>query len=285
MRRIGIMQGRLLPPEGDRLQCFPKQGWMAEFALASAAGLDSIEWIYDTWGEDVNPISSDEGIRQIRSLAEEHGVAVASLCADYFMERPLIRGSARERLSRVEHLRWLISRCQLLGVAQIVLPFVDHSSIRSESEAADVREMIESIVPYASDAHVEIHLETSLCPEAFGNLLDKLPFPGVKANYDSGNSASLGYLFQEESSAYGKRIGSVHIKDRLRGGGTVPLGRGAADIPALLAGLYDLGYSADFILQAARGEPGHEVEWAAGNRGWLSSRLEAAEEQLPRVPR
>jgi L-ribulose-5-phosphate 3-epimerase len=285
MGRIGIMQGRLQPPEEGRFQCFPKQGWMTEFGLAAAAGLDSIEWIYDTWGEHVNPISSAEGIRQIRSLADEHGIAVASLCADYFMDRPLIGGSAGEQLSRVEHLRWLISRCQLLGIERIVLPFVDNSSIRSEAEAVKVVDMIESIVPYAWDAQVEIHLETSLRPKAFGNLLDKLPFPGVKANYDTGNSASLGYLFQEESSAYGKRIGSVHIKDRVRGGGTVPLGHGDADIPSLLAGLYDLAYSADFILQVARGEPGHEVEWAAQNRRLVSTHLAAVEETPPRVQR
>jgi hexulose-6-phosphate isomerase len=285
MRRIGIMQGRLLPPEEGGFQCFPKEGWMTEFGLAATAGLDSIEWIYDTWGKDVNPISSEEGISQIRSLAEEHGIAVASLCADYFLEWPLMRGSAGEQDDRLGHLRWLISRCQLLGIARIVLPFVDNSSIRSELETVKVIEIIEGIVPCASAAGVEIHLETSLCPEAFGNLLNRLPFPGVKANYDSGNSASLGYLFREESSAYGKRIGSVHVKDRFRGGGTVPLGHGAADLPALFAGLSDLGYSADFILQVARGEPGHEVEWAARNRRLVGSHLEGVAETFPKVPR
>lgn len=278
MQRIGIMQGRLLPPEGGRFQCFPRQGWMAEFGLAAAAGLDSIEWIYDVWGEGANPISSDRGIDQVRHLVNEHSVEVRSLCADYFMERPLIRASSEEKRSRTNHLFWLISRCQLLSISRIVLPFVDNSSIQTDSEMAEVISTLREVVPHASEAHLEIHLETSLCPAAFGDLLGRLSFPEVKANYDTGNSASLGYDFGEELSAYGSRIGSVHLKDRVRGGGTVPLGCGNADIPAVLAKLHELGYSGDFILQVARGEPGQEVEWAEHNRRVLVSHLQAAAE-------
>ncbi len=272
------MQGRLLPPEGGRFQCFPRQGWMAEFGLAAAAGLDSIEWIYDVWGEGANPISSDRGIDQVRHLVNEHSVEVRSLCADYFMERPLIRASSEEKRSRTNHLFWLISRCQLLSISRIVLPFVDNSSIQTDSEMAEVISTLREVVPHASEAHLEIHLETSLCPAAFGDLLGRLSFPEVKANYDTGNSASLGYDFGEELSAYGSRIGSVHLKDRVRGGGTVPLGCGNADIPAVLAKLHELGYSGDFILQVARGEPGQEVEWAEHNRRVLVSHLQAAAE-------
>ena len=46
-------------------------------------------------------------------------------------------------------------------------------------------------------------------------MLNALPHPVIKVNYDSGNSASLGYSVTEEFAAYGNRIGSIHIKDRL----------------------------------------------------------------------
>jgi len=39
--KLGIMQGRLVPPEAQRFQCFPRQRWRDEFALAAAAGLDA----------------------------------------------------------------------------------------------------------------------------------------------------------------------------------------------------------------------------------------------------
>jgi hexulose-6-phosphate isomerase len=278
VQRIGIMQGRLLPPEEGRFQCFPREGWMGEFSLAAAAGLDSIEWIYDVWGGDANPICSDRGVEQVGLLAREHSVAVRSLCADYFMERPLIRVSSEEKRGRTDHLLWLISRCRLLGIARVVLPFVDNSSIRTASEMAEVVSMLHEVVPHASEAQVEIHLETALGPAAFEDLLGNLAFPEVKVTYDTGNSASLGYDYGDELSAYGDRIGSVHIKDRVRGGGTVPLGCGNADLPGVLARLHELGYSGDFILQVARGEPGQEVEWAEHNRRILVSHLQGAGE-------
>jgi L-ribulose-5-phosphate 3-epimerase len=278
MQRIGIMQGRLLPPEEGRFQCFPRQNWMMEFGRAAAVGLDSIEWIYDVWGENVNPIRSEGGIERVRRLIQESGIDVVSLCADYFMERPLIRVSLAERQSRLQHLIWLISRCQLLDISRIVLPFVDNSSIQSDSEIAEVITTLQEIFPVASEAQVEIHLETSLGPVDFGRILSAIPSPALKVNYDIGNSASLGYDCQEEFSAYGSRIGSVHIKDRIRGGGTVPLGSGDADIPAVLVGLNEVGYSGDFILQVARGEAGREVEWGEHNRGIVLSYLQAASE-------
>ena len=43
MTHIGIMQGRLVPPTDDRIQCFPRERWADEFELAAQAGLDCIE--------------------------------------------------------------------------------------------------------------------------------------------------------------------------------------------------------------------------------------------------
>jgi L-ribulose-5-phosphate 3-epimerase len=93
-------------------------------------------------------------------------------------------------------------------------------------------------------------------------------------NYDSGNSASLGYDVAGELAAYGTRIGSIHIKDRIRGGGTVPLGAGDADLPALFSLLAGLQYQGDYVLQVARGADGSEVEWARQNRAFLVHQLD-----------
>ena len=68
------MQGRLLPPAEGRFQSFPRDGWEAEFPLASAAGLDAIEWIYDVFGEDVNPLATDAGIALMHELGRTHDV-------------------------------------------------------------------------------------------------------------------------------------------------------------------------------------------------------------------
>ena len=130
--------------------------------------------------------------------------------------------------------------------------------------------VLNAALPAAQENGIELHLETSLAPNDFARLLDRLPPTLIKANYDSGNSSSLGYIPQEEFAAYGIRIGSVHIKDRVRGGGTVPLGTGDADLPSVFAELKKIDYKGDITLQVARSEPGHEVQWARSNREFVT---------------
>ena len=273
MSRIGIMQGRLVPPEAGRFQSFPRDGWRQEFAFAAAAGLDAIEWIDDTFGDDVNPLASDEGLREMQQLSAQHGVGVFSVCADYFMEHPLLRVHDAELARRIDRLRWLLTRCRLAGITRAVLPFVDHSRIENEADVTALVTILGEVLPDAERSGVELHLETALAPAAFAALLDRLPHPFLKANFDSGNSASLGYDSREEFAAYGERIGSVHIKDRVRGGGTVPLGTGSADLPAVFDGLRRLEYQGDYVLQVARSEPHDEVAWARGNRAFVIEQL------------
>jgi L-ribulose-5-phosphate 3-epimerase len=276
MPRIAIMQGRLLPPEIPRFQCFPRGRWSQEFAHAAAVGLDAIEWIYDLYGADVNPLATDEGIAAMRSLSDHHGVAVVSVCADYFLDRPFVTADTLEFAELRGHLIWLLARCRMAGIGRVVLPFVDVSRIRGVDDAGRVIRLLAGVLPYAAASGVELHLETALEPRRFAELLAALPHPLLKVNYDSGNSASLGYIVQDELAAYGSRIGGVHIKDRTRGGGTVPLGSGNADIPALLAGLRELKYAGDYVLQVARDLAGEELVWALANRQHLVHQLQQA---------
>jgi hexulose-6-phosphate isomerase len=275
MRYIGIMQGRLVPPTDGRFQSFPNGDWRAEFARARDAGLDSIEWIYDVFGEAHNPLASDRGLEELESLAAGSGVRVVSVCADYFMDRPIVAASGDELRDLVGRLYWLIERCRRARIERIVLPFVDASRLRDDADRRRALAVLSDVVPTAEHAKVELHLETDLAPQPFAAFLKGIVHPYVKVNYDAGNSASLGYRPADEFAAYGARIGSVHIKDRTLGGGTVPLGTGDADLRAVFAGLHALGYRGDYILQAARGEPGCEVELAAQNRRFVAGSIEA----------
>jgi hexulose-6-phosphate isomerase len=263
--RFSIMQGRLVPPSDGLFQCFPRERWRDEFALAGAAGLVGIEWIYDLHGADVNPIATDEGLKLIDALCAETGVVVRSLCADYFMDRPLLRARDTEVEERLDTLTWLLRRCERLGIQRVVLPFVDASRIESDADRDDVVALMGRITPILEETGIEVHLETSLPPTAFAAMLARLPQSVFKVNYDSGNSASLGYDPADEFAAYGERIGSVHIKDRVNGGGTVALGAGDANFAALFEGLAEIGYAGDFVLQVARGTAGDEVSWARQN--------------------
>jgi L-ribulose-5-phosphate 3-epimerase len=271
--KLGIMQGRLVAPEAGRFQSFPRARWRDEFALAAAAGLDTIEWIYDAYGENVNPLATETGIGELNTLCELHGVAIDSVCADWFMDFPLIGVDGNRARERWLRLDWLMHRCSELKINRVVVPFVDASAISNADDAESVANGVNSLAPVIERTKVELHLETSLSPPAFSSLLARCVHPGVKVNYDAGNSASLGYRPQDEFTAFGARVGSVHLKDRRKGAGTVPLGEGDTDFSALFECLKAVNYGGDFVLQVARGTDGDELPWTRQNvrtaRRWM----------------
>jgi len=262
---VGTMQGRLSPPEGGRVQFFPRHRWQEEFALAGEAGFDRIEWIYDTWGQEYNPISTDEGARAIDLLSRQTGVAVTSLCAHYFVEHPFVKAGGSDLADLVLKLEWLIHRCAVAGIEYVIVPFLDDGALMNEDHERCALDVLRHSLPVATRHAVELHLEMSLAPQAYSLFLEKLDAPAIRVTYDTGNSAALGYDIAEEIAAYGSQIGSVHIKDRLRGGRSVPLATGDASLSHRLGALLAAGYSGTFVLEAARGAAGDELAWARRN--------------------
>ncbi len=273
---IGIMQGRLSPSEDGRIQCFPRRSWRNEFTRAQKAGLASIEWIYETETEAVSPLVSDRGIEEVQVLARDSGVAVKSVCADYYMSERLVNQEGVSNGSVLAHLGWLLGRVSRLGARYVVLPFVDSSSLRSAREVEGLLVVVKELIPVAERGEVEIHLETDLYPDEFAGLLAAADHALVRANYDTGNSASLGYDPRKELALLRPWLGSVHIKDRLRGGGTVPLGTGAVDFATCFRMFGEIGFEGPFILQAARNEVLDEVDLATRNRRFIEEHFQAA---------
>lgn len=274
--QVGIMQGRLSPQFEGRFQAFPADSWRDEFARAAEAGLACIEWIYEKPHEADNPVGSDAGLAEIERLARATGVQVRSICADYYMTEHLVDAECRALKENVRHLRWLIGRASKLGAAYIVLPFVDASSMRNAAQRAAVAETIREVLPDAERARVELHVECDLPPAEFRAFLDGIGHPSVRANFDIGNSASLGYDPREELGEIGSLVGSVHVKDRRLHGSTVPLGSGHADFPTCFRKLKSAGFPRWLILQAARGEAGGEVALARANREFVAARWAGA---------
>lgn len=70
-------------------------------------------------------------------------------------------------------------------------------------------------------------------------------------NYDTGNSASLGYDFNEEKK-YMKYVFNIHIKDRKFRGNSVRLGKGDFNFKNFFSFLNRSNYKGNLILQTAR---------------------------------
>lgn len=266
--RLGVMQGRLSPPEEGRFQSFPRRSWRAEFGKARAAGLEYIEWIHDEYGRSENPIFSAAGLAELDALKQEHGMATPALCGDWFMDFPLVRCTDEERSERERHLHELIPVAARIGATRIVLPFVDQSRMTTEAEKQTVIYALERALPVAERQGVELHLEADFGPAEFREFLQRIVHRMLKVNWDSGNSSGLGFVASEEFAAYGERIGSVHIKDRYRrpegGVETRPLGTGSADFEDVFRAIRSIGYAGGLTLQVARGEANDEVNFIRG---------------------
>jgi len=270
---LGVMQGRLLPKYQGRYQAHPLGYWQKEFSLAAKMGLETIEFILDFNDVYLNPLMYSEGIDEILVLSEETGIKVKTVCADYFMEAPLHdhrRESANE--SR-KVLKILIKNCTKLGVTDIIIPCVDKSSLDDELKKGRFSENIFSSIELAEQSNINLSLETDLAPEFLIEILDRLESHKVTVNYDTGNSASLGYDPKEELLAYGNRISDIHIKDRVYRGGSVVLGMGDTKFPAFFEAVVQINYQGPFIMQAYRDDEGIQV--FKKQLDWIKPRIDA----------
>ncbi len=268
MNPIGIMQGRLSTPPADRIQAFPWSSWEEEFVRARSLGFDCIEWVFEVEAHEANPLWTDAGRRRIRELIDAHGVTVRSVCADYFMPRPFFRVPASERQRSIEVLQRLIEHTSAVGASLILLPVLEVSEIRDAREIDELEAALARCLPAARTAEVRLGLETELPATDYVGLIERIGDGAVGAYYDIGNNAARGHDCAADVRALGPAVYGVHVKDRLRNGGTVPLGQGSADFPGVLAALRDVGYDGALVLQTAFG-PDY-MGFAAAHRRFIT---------------
>ena len=257
--KFGIMQGRLLPKYQGRYQAHPVGYWKNEFPIASELGLDSIEFILDYNNAENNPLLAAGGPEDIQKIEQSSGVKVRSICADYFMEAPIHSNETAIVDNSLEVLNRLINNASLLNVKNIVIPCVDQSSLKNTENKNNFINNIKMMVGTAERADINLSLETDLAPIPFANLLDSINSKNVTVNYDTGNSAALGYDPDEEFKSYGHKITDLHIKDRLLGTGPVQLGAGDVNFSKIFDLLSKYKYKGIIIFQAYRDEEGVEI--------------------------
>jgi hexulose-6-phosphate isomerase len=257
-KEIGIMQGRLSPRIDGKIQAYPANTWQKEFEIAKEIGYSAVEWIVEKPLE-INAMMSKSGIKEIKDVISKTEVRIDYVCADIFMQQPLVRMTQEIEEENKELLKNILLNAKEVGAMGVEIPFVDASSIKSESEKNELISCMQEAFELAEEIGMKISLETDLNPTSFKELLDRINLNHVQANYDIGNSASLGFDPVEEIDAIGNRILNVHIKDRKLGSTTVPLGTGDADIKLSLSRLSEINYLGGITMQAARGTDDIEV--------------------------
>ena len=256
---IGIMQGRLSPRIDGKIQAYPANTWQKEFEIAQEIGYAAIEWIVENPVE-TNALMTDSGKAEIKKVIVSTGVRIDYVCADIFMQQPLVRMTEETKSQNKEYLASILKNAKEVGAIGVEIPFVDNSSIKNETEKEEFIDVMQDAFKQAKDMDLKISLETDLSPSDFQELLENINLDCVQANYDIGNSASLGFDPKEELEAYGLKILNVHVKDRKLGSTTVPLGTGNANINYVIQKLQEIGYNGGLTMQAARGE--NDIETA-----------------------
>ena len=250
---IGIMQGRLSPRIDGKIQAYPASTWQKEFEFAQEIGYAAIEWIVEKPVE-TNALMTDSGKAEIKKVIASTGVRIDYVCADIFMQQPLVRMTEETKSQNKDYLLEILKNAKEVGALGVEIPFVDNSSIKNDREKQEFIDAMQDAFKLAKDLDLKISLETDLPPKVFKTLLENIDLDYVLANYDIGNSASLGFDPGEELENYGLRILNVHVKDRKLGGTTVPLGTGNAKIDYVFLKLKEIGYSGGLTMQAARGD-------------------------------
>ncbi|HEY6802553.1 MAG TPA: sugar phosphate isomerase/epimerase family protein [Pyrinomonadaceae bacterium] len=250
MNKIGIMQGRLSPRPKDRLQAFPWKSWQDEFQNARDCGFDCIEWLFEEDNYTSNPIWTNE-IKTIERLIEETGIAIRSVCADYFMPHPLFGAADVELDHRLEVLNQLIIKSARIGVEVILLPVLEISELRNEGDKSELLENLKRPLDLARQHRMKIGLETELPAGEYRDLILRADHEALGVYYDTGNAAAKGFDIASDLEILGPQICGIHIKDRQRGGVSVPLGTGNANFTGFFTKLAEFNYQGPIVLQTA----------------------------------
>ena len=78
-----MLPRRLVKSHNGELQCFPEDKWQEEFEIASSCGLNYIELLAERKHNYINPIWSDEGLKQIEKCVMENKLETYSACSRF----------------------------------------------------------------------------------------------------------------------------------------------------------------------------------------------------------
>ena len=257
--RIGFLQGRLSPLTEGRIQAFPWSSWRTEFPLGERNGFRLMEWTLDQHRLHENPLLDPAGQAEISTLSQGYGLAIPSLTGDCFMQEPFWKAQGNQRGSLQRDFLAVIQACAASGVAMVIVPLVDNGRLESIEQEDTLVAFLLQQSRFLEEEGVQVVFESDYDPAELSRFIQRLDPALFGVNYDIGNSAALGFNPAEEITAYGCCVRSVHVKDRMLGGDTVPLGLGMADFEAVFGALHQVGYTGNYILQTARAADGdHE---------------------------
>lgn len=264
--KLGIMQGRLSPIYNGKIQKFPIHHWKSEFFIANALNLKLIEWTIDIENFEENPIVKTKGIIEIKNLIKITGVNLQSITTDCFMQKPIW---IKNNENIIKKLSKIIDSCGKLKIKYIIFPLVDNSSLKDKKTEDRLVKILDKFKKILKKNGVSILFEIDYSPKQVKEFISRFDRDNFGINYDTGNSAGIGYDINEEFDQYGKYIKNIHIKDRKKKGSTVKLGTGDANFKKLFLNIKKINYKKNLILQTARSNTEEHIKELKDNLNFI----------------
>ena len=237
--KIGIIQGRLLPPVDGFIQEFPTHTWRQEFSMLTHIGLDHIEFIV------TKKSFSDFLNLPLLDFVDK----ISSICCDNIIDSDFHKMSFLK-----SQLVPICNVASKFGIVNINIPLLEDSSLTIDN----FDEFSENILSLSSDFpnlkfnfELESSLETSL---SLVNLSDRFKFV-----YDTGNLNFIGVNHCDYLNGIIHKISNVHLKDRDSKGSHFP-NEGSTDFKSIFEILYMKNYDGYFTIQTKRGGYGNEMD-------------------------
>lgn len=255
--KLGFMQGRLVNQVGNKIQCFPYRNWQKEFIIASSLGFKLMEWTVDYKNIYKNPIMSTSGRKKVFCLKRKYKININSVTADFFMQKPFFKYlKKKEYLLNI--LRDFTKACSIMNFKFIVIPLVDNSSLKNNRDYEnEVISTFNNLSNFFKRKKIKIIFESDYSPKKLKLFIKKFHPSVFGINYDIGNSAGLGYNFDQEMKEYYKYVKNVHIKNKNKKNVSVHLDLGIANIKNIIQKLKRKKFKGNLILQTARVKKNH----------------------------
>ena len=264
-KNLGFTQGRLVNSPYKKIQCFPSKNWTKEFKIAQEHKFALMEWTVNSVNIKKNPLYNGK-IKDVIFFKKKYKIEIQSTVCDYFMEKPFFKSKKKKKENIIRNIFKIIKNSEKLKIKYFILPLVDQSSVKNIVQEKLVKNLIHKII--MKYKKIIILIETDYKPTKVINFIKDINSKRFGINYDTGNSANLGYNIKEELK-YFKYVKNIHIKDRKYKGKTVRLGKGDANFKETLQHAKKIRYKGNFILQTARSKTNEHVKELNINRNFL----------------
>lgn len=237
--KLGIIQGRLLPPIDNKIQEFPEKNWKEEFEKIKQIGLSHIEFI----------VTKNSFKKFLNLSLSEYSSQISGICCDNLIDNSFYKSDFLN-----DNLVPICDLANACNIKNINIPLLEQSSLNNDN----VLEFSENIMKISNrysllnfNFEIESTIENAL---KIVNLSERFFFI-----YDTGNLNFIGVNHKDYIDNIINKISMVHLKDRDIYGSHFP-GKGTTNFKLIFSILKKYNYSKYFTIQTKRGDSFHEKE-------------------------